>query len=119
MARDGHLPRTLAAVHPRYQVPHHAELAVAAVVIVVVLLADVRSAIGFSSFAVLAYYAIANASALTVRPTIGSVIVPAIGLIGCVALAASLPVASTVAGLCVLALGAVTWALHQRTRTTR
>ncbi len=67
----------LAAVHPRYQVPHHAELAVGAVVVVVVLLADVRSAIGFSSFAVLAYYAIANASALTVRPTARSVLVPA------------------------------------------
>ena len=119
MARDGHLPRTLAAVHPRYQVPHHAELAVGAVVVVVVLLADVRSAIGFSSFAVLAYYAIANASALTVRPTARSVIVPAVGLVGCVALAASLPVASTVAGISVLALGAVIWAARQRSRTTR
>ena len=49
MARDGHLPRTLAAVHPRHRVPHHAELAVGAVVMAVVLVADVRSAIGFSS----------------------------------------------------------------------
>jgi APA family basic amino acid/polyamine antiporter len=119
MARDGHLPRTLAAVHPRYQVPHHAELAVGAVVVVVVLLADVRSAIGFSSFAVLAYYAIANASALTVRPTARSVLVPAIGLVGCVALAASLPAASTVAGIGVLALGTVVYGVRQRIRTTR
>ena len=119
MARDGHLPRTLAAVHPRYRVPHHAELAVGAVVVVVVLLADVRSAIGFSSFAVLAYYAIANASALTVRPTATSVIVPTVGLIGCVALAVSLPLDSTVAGISVLTLGALIWVLRRRTRTTR
>ena len=120
MARDGHLPRTLAAVHPRYRVPHHAELAVGAVVVVVVLLADVRSAIGFSSFAVLAYYAIANASALTVRPTTAtSVIVPTVGLIGCVALAVSLPLDSTVAGISVLTLGALIWVLRRRTRTTR
>ena len=26
MARDGHLPRALAAVHPRFGVPHHAEV---------------------------------------------------------------------------------------------
>ncbi|HSF97305.1 MAG TPA: amino acid permease [Ornithinibacter sp.] len=119
MARDGHLPRTLAAVHPRYQVPHHAELAVGALVIVAVLVADVRSAIGFSSFAVLAYYAIANASALTVRPTAGSVIVPTVGLIGCVALAASLPPASTVAGIAVLTLGGLIWALRRRLATTQ
>ena len=36
MARDGHLPRTLSAVHPRFRVPHHAEIAVGAVVLVVV-----------------------------------------------------------------------------------
>jgi APA family basic amino acid/polyamine antiporter len=119
MARDGHLPRTLAAVHPRYRVPHHAELAVGAVVVVVVLLADVRSAIGFSSFAVLAYYAIANASALTVRPTATSVIVPTVGLIGCVALAVSLPLHSTVAGVSVLTIGALIWVLRRRARTTR
>ena len=65
MSRDGHLPRTLAAIHPRFGVPHHAELAVGAVVAVVAATADVRGAIGFSSFGVLLYYAIANASAMT------------------------------------------------------
>ena len=55
MSRDGHLPRTLAAIHPRFGVPHHAELAVGAVVAVVAATADVRGAIGFSSFGVLLY----------------------------------------------------------------
>ena len=114
MARDGHLPRTLAAVHPRYRVPHHAELAVGAVVMAVVLVADVRSAIGFSSFAVLAYYAVANASALTLRTSATSAIVPIVGLVGCVVLAVSLPRASTVAGVGVLALGAVVWWVRER-----
>ena len=65
MARNGDLPRWLAAVDPRHQVPHHAELAVAAVVAALVLTTDLRGAIGFSSFGVLTYYAIANASAFT------------------------------------------------------
>ena len=86
MSRDGHLPRTLAKVHPRFGVPHHAELAVGAVVAVVAATADVRGAIGFSSFGVLLYYAIANASAMTLsrverRPPF---IVCAVGLVGCV-----------------------------------
>src|SRR5688500_16742685 len=63
MAREGDLPRWLAAVHPRFQVPHRAELSVAAVVVVLVLVADLRGAIGFSSFGVLLYYFVANAAA--------------------------------------------------------
>ena len=63
MARNGDLPRWLAAVHPRFEVPHHAEIAIGAVVATLVLTTDLRGAIGFSSFGVLLYYAIANASA--------------------------------------------------------
>ena len=113
MARDGHLPSTLAAVHPRHRVPHHAELAVGALVTVVVLVADVRGAIGFSSFAVLAYYAIANASAWTLDRRASHRTVPAVGLVGCVALALALPPASTAAGLGVLAAGALLWRVRR------
>ena len=65
MARHRDLPGWLAAVHPRYRVPHHAEIALAVVVGVLVLTADLRGVIGFSSFGVLLYYAIANAAAFT------------------------------------------------------
>jgi APA family basic amino acid/polyamine antiporter len=112
MARDGHLPRVLAAVHPRHGAPHGAELAVGAVVVAVVLAADVRSAIGFSSFAVLVYYAIANAAAYT----LGRRLIPVAGLLGCLVLAAALPPAATVPGLAVLAVGALVWAAQRRTR---
>ena len=72
MAGDGDLPRFLASVHPRHRIPDRAELLVGAIVIAIVILADVRDAIGFSSFAVLTYYAIANASALTLRAQDGA-----------------------------------------------
>ncbi|WP_395575243.1 APC family permease [Streptomyces sp. BK79] len=121
MARDRHLPHALAAVHPRFQVPHRAELAVGAVVAVVAATADVRDAIGFSSFGVLAYYAVANASAWTLRPSEGRPprAVPAVGLAGCLALAFALPLASVALGAAVLAAGAVahaarrTWAARR------
>jgi basic amino acid/polyamine antiporter, APA family len=52
MARDRYLPHALAAVHPRFKVPHRAELVVGAIVAVLAATADVRGAIGFSSFGV-------------------------------------------------------------------
>ncbi|RCH64481.1 APC family permease [Streptomyces sp. SDr-06] len=108
MARDRHLPHALAAVHPRFAVPHHAELAVGAVVAVLAAFADVRGAIGFSSFGVLAYYAIANASAWTLSREEGRPprVVPVVGLAGCIVLALALPAASVLWGAVVIALGA-------------
>ncbi|MBT2542275.1 APC family permease [Streptomyces sp. ISL-44] len=117
MARDGHLPRTLAAVHPRRKVPHHAELAVGAVVAVLAATTDLRGAIGFSSFGVLAYYAIANASAWTLDSGVKGRAVTAVGLSGCVVLACALPLASGVAGAGVLALGALVYGVRGRFRS--
>ncbi|ODQ84687.1 hypothetical protein BFG51_17810 [Dietzia alimentaria] len=64
MARDRHLPAPLAAVHPITRTPYVAELCVGVLVAAIVLVADVRQAIGFSSFEVLIYYLVANAAAL-------------------------------------------------------
>ncbi|TVT34198.1 APC family permease [Amycolatopsis rhizosphaerae] len=114
MARDGHLPAVLAAVHPRFGVPHRAEVTVGVVVAILVAFTDLRGAIGFSSFAVLAYYAIANASAWTLRRWR---IVPAVGLAGCVVLAFSLPAVSVISGIVVLAVGAATWPIRFSSRT--
>jgi APA family basic amino acid/polyamine antiporter len=60
MARTGDLPQWLSAVHPRYAVPHRAELVLAVVVSLLIVATDLRSAIGFSSFGVLLYYLVAN-----------------------------------------------------------
>src|SRR6476661_1518857 len=107
MAREGDLPRPLAVVHERYAVPHVAEVAVAVIVCVLVLTTDLRGAIGFSSFGVLLYYAVANASALTQDPVHRRYprLVAGVGLVGCLTLAVAVPVGSLVAGLGVLAVG--------------
>jgi APA family basic amino acid/polyamine antiporter len=109
MARDGHLPAGLAAVHPRHGVPHRAELAVGAVVATLAAVADVRGAIGFSSFAVLIYYGIANAAAVT----LGRRTVPMAGLAGCLLLAVFLPIGSVVAGAAVIVLGAAIYSVRR------
>ncbi|MEU1938527.1 APC family permease [Streptomyces coeruleorubidus] len=113
MARDRHLPGALAAVHPRFQVPHRAELAVGAVVAVLAATVDVRGAIGFSSFGVLAYYAVANASAWTLDSAPTARVVPVVGLVGCAVLAFSLPGVSVVVGAGVLVVGAVAYGVRR------
>jgi APA family basic amino acid/polyamine antiporter len=114
MARDRNLPPALAAVHPRYGVPHRAEVAVGLAVVVLVGTVDLRGAVGFSSFTVLTYYAIANASALTLPGPARTRLLPVLGLAGCVLLAVNLPWPSVAAGAAVLAAGALTWAVRHR-----
>jgi APA family basic amino acid/polyamine antiporter len=118
MARDGHLPRVLDTVHPRTGVPHHAEIAVGACVLVVAVSVDLRGAIGFSSFGVLTYYAIANASAWRLRPDENPPPrwLPGVGLVGCVVLAATLPVRSVAWGAAVLGVGILVWAARRLAR---
>ncbi len=104
---------------PRKLRPHRAELLVGAVVAAVVLLVDLRGAIGFSSFGVLLYYAVANAAALRQPaperrfPRVLAVV----GLIGCIVLVAALPWQSIVAGLAVLTLGIVARLIGRSRRT--
>jgi basic amino acid/polyamine antiporter, APA family len=107
MARERDLPRWLAAVHLTYRVPHRAEIALALAVAVLVLTTDLRGALGFSSFGVLIYYAVANASAFTqpANDRRWPRVLQVIGFAGCLALAFSLPVASVLAGLGVLTIG--------------
>lgn len=107
MARCGDLPGWLAGVHPRFRVPHRAELAIGAVVGVLVLATDLRGAIGFSSFGVLVYYLIANLSALRQDRAQRRYprVLAAAGAFGCALIAAFLPPESVLVGLGVLAVG--------------
>ncbi len=109
MARDRELPAALATVHPRAHVPWVAEVVVAVAIVVLVLVADLRGAIGFSSFGVLVYYFIANLSAVT-QPREERRVprwLSIAGAVGCLVLVATLPVEAVVGGLVVFAVGAL------------
>jgi APA family basic amino acid/polyamine antiporter len=107
MARHGDLPAWLSAIHPRYDVPHRAQMTVAVVASVLVLTIDLRGAIGFSSFGVLLYYLVANASALTQTddhrrwPRL----VQVAGAVGCTVLALTLPDEAILGGVVVVLIG--------------
>jgi basic amino acid/polyamine antiporter, APA family len=107
MARERDLPGWLDAVHPRFRVPHRAELTVAAIVVVLVLTTDLRGAIGFSSFGVLLYYFVANASAYRQPSDVRRFPrwLQLLGGAGCLILVATLPWHSVLAGLVVFAIG--------------
>jgi APA family basic amino acid/polyamine antiporter len=116
MAANGEFPRWLGAVHPRHKVPHRADVVIGGLVAVLVSVTDLRHAIGFSSFCVLTYYAIANASAWTLPPARrhwprGFA---AAGVVGCVTLAGTLPARTALTGASVLAAGAVVWVARHR-----
>ena len=118
MARDREFPAWFAHVDVTRSIPLRAELAVAAVSIALISLVDLRNAIAISGVAVLTYYAITNASALTLRrdqrrwPRFLAVA----GVLGCVALVASLPPVAIIIGVATLGVGAGVRAITTRGR---
>lgn len=116
MARRRELPGFLDVVHADHRTPHRAEVAAAVLVSCIVAVADLRGAIGFSSFAVLTYYGLANASACTLgaderrwpRWLAG------LGVALCALLALTLPRVAVVGGLVLLATGSLVWLLTRR-----
>ena len=106
MAREGDLPRPLASVHERFRVPHVAEVTLAAVVCALVLLVDLRGAIGFSSFGVLLYYFVTNLAAYTqTAARLYPRWLQVAGGVLCVVLAATLPWQSVAAGVAIYLIG--------------
>lgn len=121
MAREGDLPRVLGSVSPRRATPFVAELAIAVVVVALLLGTDVLTVVGFSSFGVLLYYAVANLSALTLaaRPWYAPRALNVLGVLGCLVLAFTLPAQSvlTMTGILLVGvLGRAAVVLLQRRR---
>ena len=116
MAANGDLPRYLAAVHPLHRIPHRAELGVGLLAAALTAIGDIGAAIGFSSFGVLVYYAIANASALslTASERRWPRWISGAGLVGCAVLLVALPLGSIAGGAAVLLVGALSFWLHRR-----
>jgi APA family basic amino acid/polyamine antiporter len=107
MAQKGDLPAFLGRVHGKSSVPVNAEFTVGLIVTGLVLASDLRLAIGFSSFAVLIYYTIANLSAWQLRSEdrFAPRWLSAAGAAACLSVALSLPLASVLAGLALLLTG--------------
>lgn len=121
MAREGDLPARLARIDDARSTPRAATLAIAAVIVILAATVDIREMIGFSSFGVLLYYAVANIAAARQRGTARRYprILQGVGLLGCGALVVTLPPASVATGTAVVTLGLVGRALVLRHRRGR
>ncbi|MEC5199770.1 APA family basic amino acid/polyamine antiporter [Arthrobacter sp. PL16] len=113
MARGRDLPRVLTRISTRYSVPWVADLATAVVVAVLLLTTDVLTVVGFSSFGVLLYYAIANIAAFTLaeRQWYAPRWLNAVGAVACLVLAFTLPATSVLTMTAVLAVGLIARAI--------
>jgi len=107
MAQQGDLPQKLGVVWKRTSSPAIAEVVMALGAIVAVVFVDPVWLVGASSSAVLSYYAIAHASAIKQPESqrILPVVTPWVGLVGCLALVATLPWPSVVTGGVIFLLG--------------
>ncbi|MFS0893142.1 APC family permease [Microbacterium sp. 179-I 3D3 NHS] len=107
MARERDLPSPLARIDERWRVPRRAEIVIAAVIIGIVLVADLRGAIGFSSFGVLVYYFITNIAALRQGPAARRCprVLAVLGALGCLTLIVTLPPTAAAIGIAVIAVG--------------
>lgn len=116
MARRKELPGWLAHISASRNLPLRAELLVAAVIVGLVLVVDLRSSIAVSGVAVLTYYALTNASALTLNrfqrrwPKALAVL----GLVGCAVLIAALPTNALIVGFGIIAAGMAVRAISVR-----
>ncbi|MEO8095252.1 MAG: APC family permease [Pseudolysinimonas sp.] len=117
MSRDGELPGPLAKVSTRTATPIVADVVVAALAVVAVLLLDPARTIGLSACAVLGYYAIAHLAALRAGRDLGLArVIPILGLVGCLAVALSTPWPALLAVAVVVALAVAGRALVRRRR---
>ncbi len=109
MARERDLPSPFAVIDARRSLPLRAEFTVAAAVIVVILVTELRDALALSGVAVLVYYAITNAAALRLdqseRRWPRALAIA--GLVGSVTLAAALPPRAILVGASILAAGVI------------
>lgn len=107
MARENDIPRFFARIDERWKVPRRAEIAIGVLVIGIILLADLRGAIGFSSFGVLLYYLIANVAAF--RQGADARRYPralqVVGALACLLLVSTLPAEASLVGSGVVLAG--------------
>lgn len=109
MASNNDLPAWFSTIHPKYHVPYRAELSLCLIICLLLIFTDIRSVIGFSSFAILFYYTLANISAWKLHPSERKIPrwTSLLGAFACLAIAAHLPLNSIFIGLIIFGVGLV------------
>ena len=100
MARNGQLPKSLAAIHPKRGTPYVSILVTGALMALLALVADLRQTAAITSFSILSTHIILHVSAIRLRKKIPELktfkaplypLIPFLGLVSCAVLMFSLP----------------------------
>ena len=107
MGRRKDLPAAFEKVSDRFKVPHVGIIFTGFVILVLTLAGNFEFILRTAAFSILLYYSITNISALrqNKQEQIYGKVVPALGLIGCIALAVSISVDIILVGLGILVVG--------------
>jgi basic amino acid/polyamine antiporter, APA family len=109
MARRRDLPAFLEQVHPTWGVPGRAVLLIGGIAAIVAATGTLRDVAAAASFAILVYYAIANAAALRMprEARLFPDAVPIVGLLSCTLLMVALPTGVIATGILLLGVGVI------------
>lgn len=121
MARRADLPRFLEHVHPRHAVPDYGIFVTGAFMVAVAVFGTIETIVAAASFTILIYYAITNLAAIYMKKEdrLFPLWVPILGLISCLALAATLQPRIILSGFALLAAGFIWRWLYRRFRPSQ
>src|SRR5207253_8429988 len=112
MGKEQELPTWLGALHPRFRSPHNAVITLGLVCVLLVMLLDLRPVLEAANVFTLVWYSLVHFDALKLPKAKRMVwpVVSWVGLAGCLALFASLPIwALGTGGLILAVLTVIRW----------
>lgn len=116
MARNGQIPKFMTKLHPKFGTPYVSILIMGAVMVPLVLFADLRQTAAISSFSLLFTHVFLNYSAIKLRKKIPDAktfkapfypLTASLGLVSCLILMFSLPIESWIVGAIVAFLSVI------------
>lgn len=107
MGRRHDLPPIFNSIHPQYRVPHLGIGITGIIIVLLTLLGTFEFIVRAATFSILLYYSITNIAALKQprKQQIYGRLIPLLGLVGCLALAFSLPLNVIISGVGLLIIG--------------
>ncbi len=116
MGRRYDLPPVLKTIHSRYQVPHIGTVITGIIILLLTVIGSFEFIVRAATFTILLYYSITNIAAMK-QPKDERMygrLIPLFGLIGCLAMSASLPLNVIISGVGLLFIGfALRFLLHK------
>lgn len=116
MGRRNDLPPVFRSINEKYRVPHIGILITGLIILILTLIGSFEFIVRASTFTILLYYSITNIAAIKQpkKDRMYGKLIPILGLIGCLAMSASLPLYVILTGIGLLLTGLVIRFLYHR-----